>query len=249
MINTDFNVDGLKVWIGNPEAVHKTGWEEMQGIAHSSVTADFPDRSTEEIDYLLHTNNVERFSAGRIDPDIEVQEGRMHRNQSFENIKVVIVAESAGPKAVKAYGIISDNTSNKDREPKIVRDMKMRTPPGWSVPLFGNRKHGAVREIMVPEEERERGLGWVVLYFLSITRNPKQPEKVYEFNPSLELTEDYINLGLSNITSERRQVFGPGSEEVKLVAFGAKRAATVSDRIIALGPTAKSAIDKAKASR
>ncbi len=234
MTGPEFNLKGLNFWVGKPEDLEIEHWQQIQSIAKLAFTASFGRVDEAGIDHLLHIGDVERFRDGRIDPQVDVADGRLN-NGEFSFIRIALALNG---EEIVGETLVADNTSGPS---EFIRHTKMRISPSLPIPKFGQRRYAWIRETVVRPDFQHRGIAHTLGYRALHTRHPRQPVSTYEWDATYKDSERLESLGFKFTGGNLRKPFG-NDQEVYQSRFQAKRAGRVKDGIASINRTASSAI-------
>lgn len=186
-------------------------WEIIQGLQFDALSNALEGkRSSDEVAYVLHMDDLDRYIAGRVDPSIEVREGRMLAGNEYRNPTVITASkrldgsEDQSQSPTVGYLYVAENVSGSN---PLVRKMKWKMPPytyAWA------------REIAVAPPLQRQGIAKQMALLALDDYQPNQEVACYVWEESRSVLDAAWDLGMERTgVSDPRPVFGEDKWPVK----------------------------------
>lgn len=176
---------------------------DLQFDALSSALAGV--RSADEIGHILHMDDLDRYIAGRVDPSIEVKEGRLLAGNEYRNPTVAIASskldgsEDDSQPPIVGYLYLAENVSGNALERKIK----------WRMP---SKTYVWAREIAVAPDLQRRGIASQMASLALEDYAPEQEVACYVWDENRGVLDAAWDLGMQRTgKTDPSIVFGEGT--------------------------------------
>ncbi len=195
MAHESIDVRGLNFVVLRPRDLPESAWDEYTELERRGYTADFANRTPEEIDHFLDVDGNPSFKARRLDPNTTVG-NRFYAGQEFFSPKLVLALTEHGDMVASAYSV-----GNVSGGSSFTRQLKHLSPV---------HNYTALHSVVEAPEFQERGLMEVLVALSFHGLRRFKPSAVYPLVEEKDFLFRMQNIGyrLTTEQPEPKSYFG-----------------------------------------